>query len=151
MQERITVSAAVAAVYTAVSDVRRMGEWSPECVGATLVNPDAEAVVGTRFTGHNRIGRSRTWTTRCTVTVADPPRCFAFDVSLGGRIASWRFDLIQSPDGTRTEVIQSWWDRRGPVRRRLSALISGIRDRASHNRETMRLTLLRLKQAMEST
>jgi hypothetical protein len=150
VQERITISVAAATVYAAVSDVRRMGEWSPECLGATLADPAAEPAVGTQFAGHNRIGRWRTWTTRCTVTVADPPRCFAFDVVLGGRIASWRFDLLQAPDGRRTEVIQSWWDRRGPTRRRLSALTSGVRDRASHNRETMRLTLLRLKYAMES-
>lgn len=75
------------------------------------------------------------WTTRCTVTVADPARCFAFDVLLGGSTASRRFDLLQAADSIRTEVIQSWWDGRGPTRRRLSALTSGVRDRASHNRK----------------
>ncbi|MEU5939663.1 SRPBCC family protein [Micromonospora sp. NPDC047548] len=137
-----------AAVYAALSDVRRMGEWSPECVGATLADPDAEPMVGTRFTGHNRIGRWRAWTTRCTVTVTDRrvslSTCRRAAASPRGA-STW----FRAPDGTRTEVIQSWRDRRGPARRRLSALTSGVRDRASHNRQTMRLTLLRLKEALE--
>jgi hypothetical protein len=149
VRERTIIGVPAAVVYAALSDVRRMGEWSPECVGASLADPDAEPVVGTRFTGHNRIGR-RIWTTRCTVTVADRPRCFAFDVSSGGLVSSWRFDLVGSPDGTRTEVIQSWWDRRYPARRRLSALTSGVPDRVAHNRRTMRLTLHRLKEALET-
>lgn len=150
VRERITVGVPAAVVYAALSDVRRMGEWSPECVGATPADPDAAPVPGMSFAGHNRIGRWRSWTTECTVTVADHPRCFAFDVSLRGVVASWRFDLVASPDGHRTEVIQSWWDRRGPARRCVSAVMTGVRDRASHNRGTMRLTLLRLKKALES-
>jgi hypothetical protein len=150
VRERITVRVPASAVYAAVSDVRRMGEWSPECVGATLDDPGLPLTVGSRFTGHNRMGRWRSWTTRCTVTASVPGRCFAFDVRLGGLVSTWRFDLVAAPDGSGTEVVQSWQDRRGPGRRMIGALTSGVRDRGRHNRETMRRTLLRLKTALES-
>lgn len=150
VQERIVVRAPAAAVYAAVSDVRRMGEWSPECVGATLDDPGSPLAVGSTFRGHNRQGRWRSWTTRCTVTAAEPGRCLAFDVRLGGAlVSSWRFDLTSAPDGAGTEVVQSWWDRRGPARRRVSALTSGVRDRSRHNRDGMRRTLAALKVSLE--
>ncbi|MEV1143948.1 SRPBCC family protein [Micromonospora sp. NPDC049799] len=150
VQERITVRAPAAAVYAAVSDVRRMGEWSPECVGATLDDPGSSLTVGSTFRGHNRLGRWRSWTTRCTVTDADPGRRFGFDVRLAGAlVSSWRFDLTSAPDGAGTEVVQSWWDRRGPARRRVSALTSGVRDRSRHNRDGMRRTLAALRATVE--
>lgn len=150
VQERITVRAPAIAVYAAVSDVRRMGEWSPECVGATLDDPGSPLAVGSTFRGHNRLGRWRSWNTRCTVTAAEPGRCFAFDVRLGGAlVSSWRFDLTSAPDGAGTEVVQSWWDRRGPARRGVAALTSGIRDRSRHNRDGMRRTLAALRVSLE--
>ncbi|MGI5522497.1 hypothetical protein ACQEUX_16420 [Micromonospora sp. CA-259024] len=75
---------------------------------------------------------------------------FAFDVRLGGLVSTWRFDLVAAPDGSGTEVVQSWQDHRGPARRRIGALTSGVRDRQQHNRETMRHTLVRLKAALEA-
>ncbi|SBT43278.1 SRPBCC family protein [Micromonospora narathiwatensis] len=149
VQERIVVRVPAAAVYAAVSDVGRMGEWSPECVGATLDAPGSPLTVGSTFRGHNRQGRWRSWTTRCTVTAADPGRCFAFDVRLAGTLVStWRFELTPAADGG-TEVVQSWWDRRGPARRRIGALTSGVRDRSRHNRDGMRRTLAALKVSVE--
>jgi hypothetical protein len=149
VRETTTIAVPVSEVYAAISDVRRMGQWSPECVGATLLGPGAGTIVGARFLGHNRDDRAATWTTRCTVTIADAPTCFAFDVWVLGRVSTWRFDLAAAANGRHTEVTQSWWDRRGPTRRWLSALVTRS-DRPSRNRASMRVTLQRLKSALEN-
>lgn len=146
--ETVTVDAPAMVVYDAISDVRRMGEWSPECTGATLGDPARAPYVGMTFTGHNRAGRFRSWSTRCTVTAADPGHLFQFDVAVGQTVSTWTFELEQTPQGG-TRLTQRWQDRRGSLRRRLAPLLSGVPDRAEHNRRTMRTTLDRLKAALE--
>jgi len=80
------------AVYDAVSDITRFGNWSPECTGGEWVS-DARGV-GARFLGHNRAGE-RTWTTECEVIVADHPREFAWHVltNTTPRTSVWTFRI----------------------------------------------------------
>ncbi|WP_436775331.1 SRPBCC family protein [Yinghuangia sp. YIM S09857] len=145
----MTVAVPPDAAYAAVSDVRTVGTRSPETVAVTLRGSSVPPAVGTRFTGHNRNGRFR-WSTQCTVTAAEPGRVFAYDVKSGGlAISSWRYEFEPEGDGGATRVTETWTDRRSPLMHVLSTIVTGVRDRPTHNRRTMRVTLERLKAALE--
>jgi hypothetical protein len=62
-------------IYDLITDVTRMGEWSPECKRCEWVGEPG--AVGSTFKGHNRNGIAR-WTTTARVLVADRPREFSF-------------------------------------------------------------------------
>ncbi len=68
-------------VWGLITDVTRIGEWSPECIdGWWLDKEEPLASVGARFEGHNRYRGGFEATARCVVTEADPPRSFAWAV-----------------------------------------------------------------------
>lgn len=55
-QARIEIDASPQRVYELVSDITRMGEWSPECYRCEWLDGATTATVGARFRGHNRLG-----------------------------------------------------------------------------------------------
>jgi hypothetical protein len=148
----VEVSEVVAAtpdvVYAMVSDVTRMGSWSPETTSCRWLGGATGPAVGAAFRGTNKRG-PLLWQTTCTVTAADPGRRFAFDVAFGpAPIASWAYDLEPLGAGG-TRVTESWTDRRHGSMRLASVPVMGIRDRAGHNRRGMQATLAALKRAAE--
>ena len=129
-------------LYARVSDVVRMGELSPENVGATWLRGATGPAVGARFKGENRNGKKQ-WSTIATVTDAEPGRLFAFEVTAGPfKVARWsyRFEPVEGA----CRVTETWIDRRGRVAHRMAKTVSGTADRAARNRETMTATLERL-------
>ncbi len=100
VSDTVDIDADADELYTLISDPTQMPKWSPENRGATILNPsdDGAAFVGMTFEGRNKRGRAA-WTTRCTVTAADPGRRFAFTVHtigvkkprLRGANASWEY------------------------------------------------------------
>src|SRR5688500_3788588 len=93
-------------VYEVVTDVTRMGEWSPECRHCEWLDGATGPTVGARFKGSNKNGIFR-WSTKPEVVVADEGREFAFATSLGGKDGtkwSYRFE----PEGGGTKVIESF-------------------------------------------
>lgn len=147
--ESIDVAVDAMTAWQAVSDVTRMGEWSPEATGAVLLD-DGPLKEGTRFRGKNAIGGKK-WTTTCTVVAVEPGRRFAFEVSALGPTARWTYEF--EPIGGGTRITETWEDLRHGVRGRLAALIGwwvyGVRHRSSHNPATMQATLRALKTALE--
>lgn len=94
-----TIEAKPTAIYELLTDVGRMGEWSPECVSVEVA--DAVAV-GTTFTGHNERGGNE-WSTGCTVIVADPASRFAFVAGDDPAVATtWTYQIVDLGDGTST-------------------------------------------------
>ena len=83
------------------------------------------------------------------MTDAEPGRLFAFNVTAAGfKVAEWRFEFEPTPSGcTVTEI---WVDRRSYIVAALGKPVSGVADRASHNRAGMEETLRRLKSTAES-
>lgn len=145
----IEVAAGPTALYEMVSDVPRMGEWSPENVGCTWLGGATGPSVGARFKGKNQRGWRR-WSTINEVVEADPGRTFAFrTTSFGLRVALWRYDFTGERDGPTT-VTESWTDERGTIITVGGRLATGVGDRASHNREGMTQTLEALKAAAEA-
>jgi len=143
------VRAEPSVVYDLISDVTRMGSWSPETTSCRWLGDAIGPAVGARFRGTNRHGPLLRWTTACTVTAAVPGRRFAFDVDFAGvPIARWAYDL--EPSSTGCIVTESWEDRRVGALRVASVPIMGIADRAGHNRRSMRATLTALRLAAEA-
>ena len=80
--------------------------------------------------------------------MAEPDRCFAFDVAVGVIPASrWTYDF--QPDRDGTIVTETWTDRRPRWLDLIAGVTMGIDDIREHNRENMRQTLDRLAEAVE--
>jgi len=151
MFEQISVERTIRAesgeLYDLVSDLPRMGEWSPENTGGTWVNGAEGPVVGARFKGSNRNGWAR-WSTNVVVTAADPGRRFSFDVTYGPlKIANWEYRF--EPDGAMTKVIETWTDHRPALVGTAASWIVGIFDRPARNRQNMEATLAELAASVE--
>jgi len=135
-------------VWKAISDVTRMGEWSPECHTCTW-NDDVETPgVGARFTGENRNGDYE-WTTECEVTEWEPGRVFAFDGVFGDlRFSKWAYRIEPTAEGCT--VTETWDEGRPPDVIEFTKTISGVAERGEHNQRGMEATLARLADAMEA-
>jgi hypothetical protein len=148
----VEVQTAIAAdpqqVWALVSDVTRMGEWSPETTSCRWVGDSDGPSVGARFRGSNK-HRWLRWTTTCTVTAAVPGERFTFDVDYTGvPISTWSYAFAADPAGC--VVTESWTDRRPMWMRVGSIPVMWVADRAAHNEATMRATLAALKAAAEA-
>jgi uncharacterized protein YndB with AHSA1/START domain len=146
MAEQVSVSRDIAApaekVWAMVSDITRMGEWSPENAGGQWLGHASGPAVGAKFRGTNRNGKKK-WNTVALVTAADPGRAFAFNVTASGlKVAEWRYAFEATDTGCR--VTETWTDHRGWLVKTMGKPVSGVADRASHNRAGMEATLERL-------
>ena len=143
MSTEISVEREIAApperVWSLISDVTRMGEWSPETSACQWRGGADAAAVGRKFKGTNENGKRR-WSTDCIVTVADPGRAFAFRVKAGPfNVAEWSYHF--EPTATGCKVRETWTDRRGKIVTILGKPVSGVADRAEHNKAGMVATL----------
>ena len=96
------------------------------------------------------IGTSDEPFNRCSATTS--ATCTASPSRRGSRrgldIAEWRYTFEPTPTGCR--VTETWTDRRNRVLKTLSRRVTGVVDRAAHNRAGMEKTLERLAKAAES-
>jgi uncharacterized protein YndB with AHSA1/START domain len=149
MTDSVTVhiAASPAAVWDLVSDVTKIGRYSPETFDAEWLDGAAGPAVGARFRGHvKRNGKGPTYWAGCVVTECEPGRVFEFGVGEPGRaLNTWRYELVPAGDGTDvTESfvltpklgLQVYW-----------VLLGWARGRT--NRNGMRTTLERIKAELE--
>jgi Polyketide cyclase / dehydrase and lipid transport len=142
------IGADAEALYDMVSDLPRIGEWSPECAAVDWADDTTTPIAGSRFVGHNAVGPGRRirYSRRGRVVTADRGREFAFATEEGGREGTtWRYRFEPHPAGTRvTESFRvewiPWWAR----------LIDVPLNRHKELVENMRTTLSNLKSAAES-
>jgi hypothetical protein len=135
--ESVVVAATPEALYDLVSDVTRVGEWSPEC-RASWWDEGAGAKTGDWFTGRNESG-DNTWETKSQVVAAERGKEFAFQV--GGSYVRWGYTFAPVDGGT--ELTESWAflpdgiaffhktfeaDAEGAIEGRIATARSGIRD-----------------------
>ncbi len=95
----IEINASAEAVYALVSDLPRMGEWSPENIGGEWQG-GGSGKVGDRYIGHNQ-ARERSWSAPVLVTVAERGRCFEF---------------VTAPTKARMCAGPTAWSPAGPAR-----------------------------------
>jgi hypothetical protein len=134
-----------------VSDISRMGEWSPECRDCAWTGGATGPVVGARFKARNKGRRGPSWFNTPVVTVAEPGREFAFNRS-GPGIGSytWRYALEPTSRGTR--LTESFHVER-PLPQVMTWLTQkwvGSADRDADLHDGMEITLSRIKAAAES-
>ena len=149
----VTISATCAEVYALITDLPTMATLAEEANALEWHRGDA-ATPGAVFKGHN-INGAKSWTTKCTVTHAEPGRVFAFDVkSAIVPVAHWRYDIepmegMEGEDGG-CRVTEQTWDRRPGWFRKPAGFATGVSDRTSANAEHIELTLQRLKARAEN-
>jgi hypothetical protein len=143
----VKIAAAPDLVYGLITDITRMGEWSPECYRCTWLDGASVAVPGARFHGYNRLGRYR-WRTTAVINSAESGRSFAFTTvhdKTGREETAWRYDLLPDPAGTNlTESYEFLWC---PIINRLTELPI---PRGSQVSRGIQLTLARIKAAAEA-
>lgn len=140
------MEAAPDAVYRVVSDVTRMGDWSPETTKCEWIDGATCATVGARFKGSNKRGFV-TWSTKPIVVAAEPGREFAFDV---GPDTRWTYQFEVEGNGTRlTESFEMLRDIRWYYAFAERWLMR-VKDRKADLEQGMTETLQRIKQVVEA-
>ena len=143
MDDRIEVERKIKAtpevVWALVSDLPRMGEWSPENNGGEWIKGATGPAPGAKFKGRNANGSHR-WSTTVTVVDAIPGERFSFRVTVGFlKVAEWSFDIEETDKGCW--VVETWIDQRSEFMKKLGGKASGVDDRIAHNRAGMEKTL----------
>jgi hypothetical protein len=151
MRGSVTVRMAASAdrVWDLVSDVTRVGEFSPETFEAEWLGGASGPGAGARFRGHvRRNGRGPVYWTVCTVVACEPGREFAFAVAGpgGATVNTWRYQMEPSAGGT--DVTESFELADRPLLR-LYWMAAGFA-RGRTNLNGMRVTLEKLKAVAES-
>ena len=150
MQDSVTVhmDATPEEVWALVSDVTRIGEFSPETFEAEWLDGATGPEVDARFRGHvKRNGRGPVYWTSCTVVASEPGREFAFGVGPPGKaLNTWRYRLEPSGDGT--DVTESF-ELKPTLPLQLYWKLLGW-SRGKTNERGMRTTLERIKAVVEA-
>jgi uncharacterized protein YndB with AHSA1/START domain len=150
MHDAVTVhmEASPQAVWELVSDVTRIGRYSPETFEAEGLEGATGPAVGAKFRGHvKRNGRGPVYWTTCTVMDSEPGRVFAFGVGSSEKpLNVWRYEIEPSGDGA--DVTESFALASNTPLRLYWLLLGWSRGRT--NREGMRTTLERVKAEVEA-
>ena len=142
---RRDIAAPAQKVWALVSDLPRMGEWSPENTGGKWVKGSTGPALGAIFRGNNRNGIRR-WSTTVTVTDCHPGAVFELAVTSGPLdVARWRYEFEDLPTGCR--VTESFEDRRASWFARAARILGD--HSAAHAEQEMAATLAALATAAE--
>ena len=133
-------------VYAMVSDVTRMGEWSPETRTCEWIDGATGPAVGARFKGSNKRGILR-WSTRPTVRVAEPGKEFTFDVGTPGK-EDTRWSYAFAPKDGGTDLTESFESLRYTL---FFKIISPPKMRKRQLQDGVEKTLARIKEVAEAS
>jgi len=110
MHDSVTVhmNASPDEVWALVSDVTRIGSYSPETFEAEWLDGATGPAVGAKFRGHvKRNGKGPVYWTECVVTDCVPGSAFGFDVLTGGKALNhWAYGI--EPRGDGSDVTESF-------------------------------------------
>jgi hypothetical protein len=138
-----------AAVFAAVSDITRMGEWSPECTAGRWVEGATGPAVGAKFEGDNALvmfGRTmKKWTTTSEVTACVPGEVFEFNAE---GYTTWRYQLEATASGA-TKLTESFEFTSKSATQKF--LYETLARRPASITKGMQKTLERIKQSLESS
>ncbi len=145
---QVHVDASPERVWSLLSDLERMGEWSPECYRVRwLDGATSPAVPGARFRGWNRYGRLR-WSVACRVKTAVPNEELSFATVVHEKeMTTWTYRIVPSDRGV--ELVESFDVHWLPLSARLVEDVV-MRDRDRRREAGMRSTLERIKEIAEA-
>lgn len=145
----VEVAAAPDTVWAMISDLPRMGEFSPENVGGVWVHGSTGPALGARFRGTN-VNGSLQWWTKVRVVACTPGRHFAFDVRtpFGVRVSRWEYVIAPTPSGC---LLTENWYRVGNwfIRKIMGPKVTGRQDRPGFNEHSIEHTLAAVKAKAE--
>ena len=135
-------------VWALVSDVTRIGEFSPETFEARWTRGSTGPEVGASFKGHvKRNGVGPTYWSPCQVTKCVPNEVFEFAVGTDDvSLTHWGYRL--APDGAGTNVTEYFRIEPKIYMRLYWTLLGALRGRT--NEKGMRTTLERMKAVVEA-
>lgn len=135
-------------IWGLVSDVTKIGLYSPETFEAEWLDGATGPALGARFRGHvKRNGRGPVYWTQCRVKACEPGKEFTFAVEAGGKaVNTWSYKLAPAGDGT--DVTESFELSPTPAMRLYWAALGWARGKT--NEEGMRRTLERIKEQVEA-
>ena len=142
------MNASPGVVWGLVSDITKMGDYSPEVVEAEWLNGATGPAVGARYRGH--VKRNENWPvlywTTCEVTECVPGKVFEFAVVMRDRpVNTWRYEF--QAVGSGTDVTESFDLGDSLVTKIWRPLGGFLRER--RNQRDMLRTLERIKAVAE--
>ncbi|EON22358.1 cyclase/dehydrase [Nocardioides sp. CF8] len=146
LEESTTIDAAPEKVWTLVSDLGRMSEWSPQVVKTIVRGRPIQ--LGTKMININRRGLL-VWPTQSKVVRFEPQREVAFRVK--DNFTIWSFTLeADGAGGTRLTQRREAPDGISNISRALTErVLGGVADFQVELGEGMRETLAKIKVAAE--
>ncbi|MGH3362931.1 MAG: SRPBCC family protein [Nocardioides sp.] len=143
----LQMDAPPAKVWGLVSDVTRIGEFSPETFEARWRHGYDGPEVGAKFKGHvKRNGVGPTYWSPCTVTVCEPERVFEFSVGTEDvAVNNWGYRLEPHDGGT---LVTEYFRLEPHLPLRIYWTLLGFL-RGRTNERGMRTTLQRMKEVVE--
>ena len=102
IESSIDIDASPAQVWSVISDIRRMGEWSPQCKKMWVFG-GGEVKQGTRTLNLNRQGWKR-WPTNAVVQTFEPEKKLAIRIVENRSV--WTYELEPTANGG-TRVTES--------------------------------------------
>jgi uncharacterized protein YndB with AHSA1/START domain len=150
----VTVAASPETVYDTISDVRRIPEWSPECVHAHWIGEVDGPSEGDRFLARNRRGLLR-WGNKPTVTAADRPHHFAFVINQPpfGDLTRWSYRIEPGEEPGTSEVTETFELVRDQpkINAWVVRLLGGVADREQDLQRNLDTSLERLRTVVEAS
>ncbi len=146
LKAEIDINAPVATVWSLISDLNRMPQWSPQCRKMKALGPIRP---GTRTLNLNRHGMLF-WPTTSTITEVIPDRKLAFRVDINHTV--WTYEL--EPTATGTRLIESRHAENGVTAvsaAATKAALGGVDKFEKELLEGMNLSLARIKAAAEGS
>jgi uncharacterized protein YndB with AHSA1/START domain len=144
LKTEIEINAPVAKVWSLVSDLSRMPQWSPQCRIMKALGPIRP---GTRTINLNRRGMLF-WPTTSVITEVVPERKFAFRIPLNTTV--WSYEL--EPTATGTRLIETRHAENGVTAVSTAvtkAALGGVDSFEQELLEGMNQSLARIKSAAE--
>lgn len=146
-QVQVYIEAPPEKVYAMLSDITRMGEWSPECYRCEWVDGTSSPSTGARFRGYSKSNWLK-WSRLVEVRAAQPGKEFAFTTLtdlINKDSTNWRYTLEPSNGGTLlSESYEVTKKPSLPIR-----IVSFLARRPHDMRPHMEATLARIKEVAE--
>ena len=138
-------------VWELISDITKMGEYSPEVVEAEWLDGATGPALGARYRGHVKRNEKMPflyWTT-CEITACIPGQVFEFAVVFGDRkVNTWRYVFEPAPEGGT--IVTESYDLGDNLFTKVWKPLGGfLRDR--RNQRDMLKTLERVKAVAEKS
>jgi uncharacterized protein YndB with AHSA1/START domain len=129
----VIIGAPIDSVWSVISDVTRVGEWSGECQGCAWVNGADSPLPGAQFRGRNRRGSLR-WTRLSEVIRVEPPHTLVWrTIARFPYLDSTEWQMILAEEVSATRVTEEFQILRlsKPLERLFNVVMPAHRDRTA--------------------